>query len=207
MKTKIYLILIFLVALSTGCAKIYYSADSASLAQSHKLIAIAPPSVSIAASKKIDGQALIEQQKTESVNFQKETYSWLLKRKMQGRISVEIQDVETTVAKLKKAGYYDGTVLSPAEICDVLAVDGLITSNYSLSKPMSEGAAIAVGLLVGVWGSTNAATVSMSIHDRSSKKMIWNFDHKMSGGTFSSPAQIVDGLMRQASRKMPYITN
>jgi hypothetical protein len=71
---------------------------------------------------------------------------------------------------------------------------------------MSEGAAVALGLLVGVWGSTNEATCSISIHDFNTKKMIWNFDHKLSGGTFSTPAQIVDALMRQASRNMPYIT-
>ena len=206
MKTKNSIFLILLLVVSTSCAKIYYSPDAQSLAQSHKIIAIAPPTVSIAATKKVDGQALIEQQKTESINFQKEMYSWMLKRKMQGRIVVEIQDVETTVAKLKKAGYYEGTALSPMEICQALGVDGLVTSNYSLSKPMSEGAAIAVGLLVGVWGSTNAATVSVSIHDSNSQKMIWNFNHKLSGGAFSNPAQIVDGLMRQASKKMPYIT-
>jgi hypothetical protein len=130
----------------------------------------------------------------------------MLKRKMQGKIMVEIQDVETTNAKLKKAGYFDGTPLSPIEICELLKVDGIMTSNYSLSKPMSEGAAVALGLLVGVWGSTNEATCSISIHDFNTKKMIWNFDHKLSGGTFSTPAQIVDALMRQASRNMPYIT-
>lgn len=205
MKTKISSFLILMLFLSSGCAKIYYSSDAKSLAQSHKLIAIAPPSVSIAASRKVDGQALIEQQKTESINFQKEMYSWMLKRKMQGRMTVEIQDVETTIAKLKKAGYYDGTPLSPAEISKAIGVDALITSNYALSKPMSEGAAIAVGVLVGVWGSTNAATVAVSIHDAQSQKMIWNYNQKLSGGTFSNPAQIVDGLMKQCSKKMPYI--
>jgi hypothetical protein len=207
MKNKsVSFLIILIIFLSAGCAKIYYSSDAISLAQSHKIIAIAPPSISIAASRKVDAQALIEQQKTESVNFQKEMYSWMLKRKMQGRVIVEIQDIETTNAKLKKAGYFDGTPLSPMEICEAIGVDGLMSSNYSLSKPMSEGAAIAVGLLVGVWGSTNSATVSISIHDYKTKKMIWNFDHKLSGGTFSTPAQIVDALMRQASRKMPYVT-
>jgi hypothetical protein len=206
MKTKTFYFFILLFAISTGCAKIYYSSDAKTIAKNHQIIAIAPPSVSIAASKKIDGQALIEQQKTESINFQKEMYSWMLKRKMQGKIMVEIQDVETTNAKLQKAGYFDGVPLSPIEICELLKVDGIITSNYSLSKPMSEGAAVALGLLVGVWGSTNEATCSISIHDFNTKKMIWNFDHKLSGGTFSTPAQIVDALMRQASRNMPYIT-
>ena len=192
--------------LLSGCAKIYYTPDSKTLANSHATIAIAPPIVSIAATKKVDGNAIIEQQKTESLNFQKEMYSWMLKRKMQGRVLVEIQDVETTNSKLKRAGYFDGTPLSPVEICEVIGVDGLITSSYSLSKPMSEGAAVAIGLLVGVWGSTNAATVAISIHDFKSNKMIWNFNHKLSGSAFSTPAQLVDGLMRQASRKMPYIS-
>jgi len=205
MKTKTFLILILVIGINSGCAKIYYSADSTTLAQNHQTIAIAPPTVSIAATKKMDGQALIEQQKTESINFQKEMYSWMLKRKMQGKINVEIQDVETTIAKLKKAGYYVGTPLSPIEICEILGVDGVITSNYSLSKPMSEGAALALGILVGVWGATNSATIAISIHDLKTKKMIWNFNHKLSGSTFTTPAKIVDALMRQASRKMPYI--
>jgi len=206
MKTRIFVLTMIAGFLLSGCAKIYYTPDSKTLANSHATIAIAPPIVSIAATKKVDGNAIIEQQKTESLNFQKEMYSWMLKRKMQGRVLVEIQDVETTNSKLKRAGYFDGTPLSPVEICEVIGVDGLITSSYSLSKPMSEGAAVAIGLLVGVWGSTNAATVAISIHDFKSNKMIWNFNHKLSGSAFSTPAQLVDGLMRQASRKMPYIS-
>ena len=66
-------------------------------------------------------------------------YSWMLKRKMQGRITQEIQEVETTNALLKKAGYPENPLTS-AELCSVLGVDGIMSSNYSLSKPMSDGA-------------------------------------------------------------------
>ena len=38
-------------------------------------------------------------------NFQREMYSWMLKRKMQGTISVDIQDVETTIAILSKEAF------------------------------------------------------------------------------------------------------
>ena len=189
-----------------SCAKIFYSPDATPLARAQKIIAIAPPKVAIAARKNIDGNALIEQQKTESVNFQREMYSWMLKRKMQGTITVEVQDVETTNAKLANAGFNNGQLLTPIDMCNILGVDGIMTSNYSLSKPMSEGAAIAVALLVGVWGATNEATVSLSIHDQSAKKMIWNFDHKLSS-SLGSPARLVDALMRQASREMPYFTS
>jgi hypothetical protein len=57
--------------------------------------------------------------------------------------------------------------------------------------------------LIGFWGATNEANVSLSIHDQSAEKMIWNFDHKLSS-TLGSPARLVDALMRQASREMPY---
>ncbi len=192
------------ILIISSCAKIYNSPEAEARAKTHKIIAIAPPKVSIAASKKVDAEAIKEQQKTESVNFQKEMYSWMVKRKMQNRITVEVMDVETTNAKLKKAGYFDDNAMTPSEMCDALGVDGLMTSSYSLSKPMSEGAAVAVGILVGVWGSTNNTTVSLEIHDRETKKLIWNYNHKASGSVGSSPAQLVDNLMRNASKKMPY---
>jgi len=199
---------LFLIVLGTillsSCAKIFYSPDAFTLAHNQKTIAIIPPSVSIAASKRIDAQSMKEQQKTESINFQKEMYSWMLKRKMQGSFSQEIQEIETTNAKLKKAGYPENP-LTTAELCEILGVDGVITSNYGLSKPMSDGAAIAVALLAGGFGATNEVHATLSISDCTNKKLIWNYDHKFSGSMGSSPSRLVDGLMRQASKKMPYM--
>ncbi len=205
MKNSVIL-LIAVAFLLPSCAKVFYTPDARSLASAQKIIAIVPPKVSIAARKKVDSDALIEQQKTESINFQREMYSWILKRKMQGSILVDLQDVETTNAKLAVAGFQDGKLLTPIDLCNVLGVDGILTSNYSLSKPMSEGAAVALALLVGVWGATNEAVVSLSIHDKGTSKMIWNFDHKLSS-SLGTPAGLVDQLMRQASRKMPYFTS
>jgi hypothetical protein len=205
MKRSLF-ILIAITLLIQSCAKVFYTPDARSLASTHKTIAIIPPRVSIAARRKVDGDALIEHQKTESINFQREMYSWMLKRKMQGTILVDIQDVETTNAKLDAAGFQDGNLLTPTDLSKVLNVDGVLTSNYALSKPMSEGAAIAMAVITGWWGPTNEAVVSLSIHDSGTDKMIWNYDHKLSS-SLNSPARLVDELMRQASRKMPYFTN
>lgn len=205
MKNVKNLTLIMALAIAfSSCAKIFYSPDAQSLANNHKSVAILPPKVSIAPNRKVDPAAILEQQKTESVNFQKEMYSWMLKRKMQGKILPEIQDLETTNAKLKNAGYPDKT-FTPEEMCQILGVDGTLGSNYSLSKPMSQGAAIVVGVLFGAWGATNEVVVDLDIKDCNNKKLIWNYNHKFSGSIGSSPAQLVDGLMRHASKKMPYI--
>lgn len=100
----------------TSCAKIFYSPDAVSLANKQEVVAILPPKVTIAARKKVDADAIIEQQKRESINFQNEIYSWLLKRKMQGKIDKEIQQLTTTNALLKKAGYPENP-LTISEIC------------------------------------------------------------------------------------------
>lgn len=194
------------IFLLSSCAKIFYSPDAKVLANKQQTIAIIPPKISIAASKKIDAEAMKEQQKTESLNFQNEIYSWMLKRKMQGKITKEIQEIETTNAKLKRAGYPENP-LTTVELCEVLGVDGIMTSSFGLSKPMSDGAAVALGLLIGAWGATNEVRATLSISDCENKKLIWNYEHKLSGGVGSSPSRIVDQLMRQASRKMPYVIN
>jgi hypothetical protein len=195
---------IALVFFTFSCARIYHSPDASALAKKQKTIAIIKPTVSIAAGRRVDAEALKEQQKTEAVNIQKEIYSWMLRRKDQGKLDQEIQEIESSNALLQKAGYPE-TPLTNKELCNVLGVDGVIASNFSMSKPMSEGASIATGVLFGTWGTTNEVEASLSIHDCSAKKMIWNYNHKFSGSIGSSPARLVDGLMRQASRKMPYI--
>lgn len=197
-------LLVLVVFSISSCAKIFYSKDAYQLAHDQKLIAIVPPVVTITPNKKIDVQLMKEQQKAESLNFQKEMYSWMLKRNMQGKISQDIQELEATNVLLQKAGYPE-TPLTSAEICEVLGVDGIMTSSYHLAKPMSEGVAVAAAVLTGFLGTTNDVNVTLNIHDCSNKKMIWNYDHKYSGGIGSSPTRLVDELMRQASKKMPYM--
>jgi hypothetical protein len=204
MKNLSHLLLIFFtLLLLNSCARIYSSPDATVLAEAHNTIAILPPTVSIAASRKIDADALKEQQKTESLNFQKEMYAWLLRRKTQKRISQEILDIETTNTLLSKAGYPNNP-MTPAEMAQALGVDGVIASNFSLTKPMSDGMALATGILFGAYGNTNEVRASISVYDKKNKKLIWNFDRNYSGSIGSSHARLVNALMRRASKKMPY---
>ena len=197
------LILIIICFTSQSCAKVFYSPQAYTKAKAQELLAILPPTVSIAAKRKTDADALKEQQKTESLNFQKEMYAWLLKRQMKGQFNCEFQEPDYTNAKLKKAGYPEEP-LTTEEICEILQVDGLIKSNFGLSKPMSDGAAIALAVLAGVGGATNEVRINYTISDCQSKKLIFSYDHKYSGGMGSSSARLVDGLMRQISKKMTH---
>ena len=188
---------------SSCSAKIFYSPDAYSLAYEHEIISIIPPSVSIEASKNVEANAMVEQQNTESVNFQKAMYSFMLDRKMNGKFYQEIQDIEDTMIKLKRMGYPERQ-LTTSELCDELDVDALLISNYSLSKPMSKGAAIASLFLFGGSGATNEVIATLSLKDCKKNKLIWNYEEELSGGLGSSSGKLVKNLMKCASDKMPY---
>ena len=196
-------ILIALVILINSCASVYITSEGQTAADKHQKIAILPPKVGYEQSKKIDAETLKEAQRTSSIEFQQEIYKWLLKRNDQGRINIAIQDVEETNMLLKR-NEFDSTNLTVSEICQILDVDGVLYSNFNLSKPTSQGAAIAAILVFGLGLPTNRASASMSIKDCESSSMIWNYDHEFSGGIGSSPKGMVDYLMRNASKKLPY---
>jgi hypothetical protein len=203
MKNFINFQLVLMLLLFSSCAKTFYSTDAQNLAENHRSVAIVPPVVTIQPTKKMTPQDVALQQQAETRSFQEEMYSWMLKRKSQGKIKPEVQDIQTTNAILQQAGYPE-KLLTPAQMCEILKVDGILSSNYHLSKPMSEGAAVVTTILIGV-GTTNEVHASLSIHDCSQQKLMWNYDHKYSGGIGSSPSRLVDGLMREASKKMPYV--
>ena len=80
--------LLFLAAISLimrSCASVYHSPNAKQISSNHQKIAVIPPTVSIAARKRVDAAALQEQQETESLNFQKDMYSWLLTRKRRNK--------------------------------------------------------------------------------------------------------------------------
>tara|TARA_B100001769_G_scaffold263296_1_gene246437 strand:- start:88 stop:696 length:609 start_codon:yes stop_codon:yes gene_type:complete len=185
----------------SSCASIYLAPNGKSIANKHDKIAIINPKVSIKARKKDNAEAIKESQRTSALEFQQEIYKFLLKRKTQGKMQVNIQDVEETNAILERSNIEN---LTTKEMCDLLGVDAIMTSNFGLSKPMSVGGAIALAVLTGYGSSTNEVVVTLSLKNCDDRSLLWKYDHKYSGGVGSSPARLVAALMRKASKKMPY---
>ena len=199
---KIITLSIVLIFVS-GCAKVYLSPNGKRLANEHNVIAILPPNVVLKSTKGMDADVVKQQQRDESKVFQQEIYTYMLNRKTKGQMVINLQDVEETNVILNRNNL-DISNMTTDEICQILEVDGVLSSQFGLSKPMSTGAAVALLFLTGIGGNTNEVTVTMSLKDCSEKSLIWKYDHKYSGGVLSSPAQLVTSLMRNASKKMPY---
>ncbi|PPK88559.1 hypothetical protein CLV84_1527 [Neolewinella xylanilytica] len=208
MKFTATLLLLFVLVFTSCGPKVYEAPNMAATTSRHQIIAILPPSVAIKGRPKDDPAQLEAAAREDTYTFQREIYSWMLRRKQQGKIRrLEIMDPETTNAKLERAGYtLDSRELTPAEIAAALQVDGILITRFNTSKPMSQGAAIAVGVLLGAWGTTNSTTVNMDLHD-AQEGMVWNYDWEANGTVFNSPENLVETLMRNASKRMPYTIN
>ena len=197
---QISCLLIISIFLSS-CASVYLAPNAKQKSYSHEVIAIIPPNVSIVAKKKDTKELIEEAQKTSSLETQQEIYRYMLMRKSKGQMKVNIQDLNKTNALLNRN---DVASLTPEEICTLLNVDAIISTDLIIHHPFSKGAAVAL-LFIGVAATTNQAKVSMSIKGCENKELFWKYDHTYSGGVFTTPSQLIQGLMRNASKKMPYM--
>ncbi|HKP31761.1 MAG TPA: hypothetical protein VJT83_03515 [Chitinophagaceae bacterium] len=209
MQKTVYL-LIATIIIASCSPKIYKTNDFDSVAAKHKVVAILPSDVSISLrpnqAKKVSEADIRKSEETTGMNVQDQMYSWFLRRSEKFNYTVKFQDVSKTNSLLKQANisYNDLRTKSKEEVAKLLGVDAVISSTVRMEKPMSEGAAIAVGLLVGAWGSTNAVNTTINIHEGQKGDLMWKYDYEASGSVGSSTDKLVNALMRNASKKFPY---
>lgn len=181
------------------------------IAKEHKIIAIVPFKTQVKLRprqmKDMTDEQLSRLEKAEGEGLQTGMFSWFLKRKKRGKLTtLEIQQPSRTNALLKKEGIdYDNIYeYTSDELAKILEVDAIISGDYETNKPMSEGASVALSLLIGFGGSTNSAIVNMNVNNGEDGQLLWNYNKKVRGGLGSSPEDLVNVLMRKASRRLAY---
>ena len=113
-------------------------------------------------------------------------------------------DKTNTILKRNKIDLENLGEYSKDELARLLEVDEVISGNVITTKPMSTGAALAFGVLFNVWGTTNTADVTVSLHSGKDSKLLWKFNHVYSGSVGSSPEELTNAMMKPISRKFPY---
>lgn len=180
------------------------------LATTHETIAILPFDASVTLRprqmKDISPEQLERMEIAEGEGIQGAMHSWFLKRKKRGSLRVDVQAPNVTRAKLLKAGVTPELLpaYEPKEICEILGVDAIIMGTFETNKPMSQGAAIALGVLFGVGGSTEKAVVNLSIYEGENGELMCSYLKNINGGLGSSSEDLINVLMRKASRRIAY---
>ena len=206
MKLKFLLACIVMVAL-VSCGPTIYKADNFEANKSKiKTLAIIPFNIAIDTKRLPKGvtvESIKASEEKTGFSMQNSVYSWFLRRHTD--YTTQFQDIDRTNSILKKNNiqYEDLIATDKGELCKLLGVDGIVSGKATMSKPMSEGGAIALGLLVGAWGATNKTDVTISVHDKAAN-LQWKYDYQASGSVGSSTENLTNALMRNASKKFPY---
>lgn len=204
------LFVVFATAAFSQSKAVYVNPKFYSLARDHKKIAVVPFTVQLGLRpkerEKLSNEQFMEMQQNEGLAAQSALVSWFLKKQNAQDYDLQFQDVKTTNALLLKAGMdlNDLNAYTPDELAKVLGVDAVMGGMVKTSKPLSDGASIAMGALIGFYGSTNAGNISITLNDAEAGDLLWKYDNDLSGSLGSDMDAIMDALMRRAAKKFPY---
>lgn len=191
--------------------EIYTNQNFKTLAKDHKILAILPFKTTLQLRPKDveknggpAGVAALE--KREGLGVQSAVHSYFLKRKESNDIVIDFQDPARTNALLERNAVTYETLsgLTSEELAKILSVDGIVSGTFESTQPMSNGAAIAMTMLVGFGGATNTGKTMISINDGKTGELLWKYDKTLSRGLGSNTSDIITTIMRKASRQFPY---
>ena len=191
--------------------EIYVNENFMTLAQDHKVVAILPFKTIIKLRpkqmEKMTPEQFTQLQKDEGLAVQSAVHSYLLKRKEQHNLTIRFLDISTTNALLSKNQITQENIdtFTPKELSEMLQVDAVISGVLSTDKPMSDGASVALGLLVGFYGATNSGKCTININDAQSGELMWKYEKTLSRSLGSDTNTVINTMMRKASRQLPYI--
>lgn len=193
-----------------GQTRLYENPKFDEIAKNHKIIAVLPFKASVTLRpkqmEKITPEQFERMEKSEGEGIQGALFSWFLRREEQRRLKVKVQPISTTNAKLNQAGLSieNFATKTPQEIAAILEVDAVVMGTFETSKPMSEGASLALGALFGFWGPTNNAVLNLFIYNGQDGDVLVNYNKGVSGSVGSSTEDLINVLMRKASRRIAY---
>jgi hypothetical protein len=195
-----------LIMVLSGCATVY-TAPGLQPAMQSKSIAILPFEVKVQYNRLPKNVTLEQIHKNEqelSFVMQSQMYTRFLQKNHQFPVSFQDVDMTNMMLKRNNINVEKLSEFSKDELARLLEVDEVISGSVLTTKPMSTGAAVALGVLFNVWGATNQADVTVSLHSGNDSQLLWKFNHVYSGSVGSSPDQLTKAMMRPIARKFPY---
>ena len=185
-----------------SCNSVKYNSGGRSMVQSHETIAVLRPNIYLydyGKKEKVDSM-----RKIEAVNLQAEIYDWLQRRRFENKLAVDIIDLDECNIRLASISELELSGMKTSEICKLLNVDALLSSNFILEKPVSWESAKAFAKLTQSDLSTNRIKVELALHESEYSDVNWSFNKDVEGSNDITYKQLVDKILSKAVKKMPY---
>lgn len=206
MKRLLFGILLFVTALGMAQKNIYENRRFDELSEDHEVLAIVPFIANLDLERNVDRSELNNLAEKEGYAVQNALETYFSKRKKRKKFNVEFQNIENTNALLAQNNItYDNLdIYTIKELCNILKVDGIISGNLSLNILLSKGVPTDFNLLDYFSGNANYGRIGIKVSDGDTGKLLWKYEKAITKKTGKNTTELIDKMMRLASRKFPY---
>lgn len=205
---KIRLLYLFLIVSLTLSAQknIYENKNFDDLTQDHKVLAIIPFLTNLDLNDELPKNELKQLEEKEGYAVQNALETYFSKRKRKKKFSVEFQNTKNTNALLAQENitYENIDVYTIKQLCGILKVDGIISGNMDLNILLSKGVPTEFSFMDFFLGDSNYGRIGIKISDGNSGKLLWKYEKKINKKTGKNTNDLIDRMMKLATRKFPY---
>ncbi|MBO0341621.1 hypothetical protein [Flagellimonas profundi] len=204
---KIVLVFILLTtAMASAQKNIYENLRFDELTDDHEILAIVPFIAHLELKKAVDRSELSVLAEKEGYAVQNALETYFSKRKKRKKFNVDFQNIMNTNAILAQNNIdYDNIdTYTTQELCRILDVDGIISGNLNLNILLSKGVPTDFSILDYFSGNANYGRIGVKISDGDTGKLLWKYENEISKKTGKNTTELIDKMMKTASRKFPY---
>jgi hypothetical protein len=204
---KKLILLTLLIGFGLNAQKnIYESSRFNVLSEDHEVLAVIPFITQLKLDQKTSTTESKKLAELEGYAVQEALESYFLKRKKRKKFNVEFQNVSNTNALLKKNGidYNNIDVYTTKELSKILGVDAIINGSLDLNILLSKGVPTDFSLLDYFNGASNYGRIGIKISDGVTGKLLWKYEQQITKKTGKNTTELIDQMMKKASRKFPY---
>ncbi|MCK0160229.1 hypothetical protein [Allomuricauda sp. F6463D] len=204
---KIVFVVILLISVMVSAQKnIYENIRFDELTNNHEVLAIIPFIAHLELKMAVDMNELKVLAQKEGYAVQNALEMYFSKRKSRKKFNVDFQNINNTNAILTQndIDYNNIDTFTTQELCEILKVDGIISGNLNLNILLSEGVPTDFSILDYFSGNANYGRIGVKVSDGETGKLLWKYENEISKKTGKNTTELIDKMMKTASRKFPY---
>jgi hypothetical protein len=204
---KLLVIVLFLSGFMVSAQKnIYEHKNFDDLSEDHKVLAILPFLTNLDLKDEVSRNEAKQLEQKEGYVVQNALETYFSKRKRKKKFSVEFQNTKNTNAILSQHNitYENIDVYTIKQLSGILEVDGIISGNMDINILLSKGVPTEFSLMDYFRGNSNYGRIGIKISDGGSGKLLWKYEKKIDKKTGKNTYDLIDRMMKLATRKFPY---
>lgn len=206
MKKIVFVFILLATSMVSAQKNIYENIRFDELTDNHEVLAIVPFIAHLELKEAVDRDELKVLAKKEGYAVQNALETYFSKRKKRKKFNVDFQNINNTNAVLAQNNidYNNIDTYTTQELCKILEVDGIISGNLNLNILLSEGVPTDFSILDYFSGNANYGRIGVKVSDGETGKLLWKYENEISKKTGKNTTELIDKMMKTASRKFPY---